>query len=381
MTRMAAAVRDRRASGATRRQVRRLRRRLSAGADQEICRPRHAHDPVRQRRRPADSRGAGARRVRARLRCHDVLGERHVSLQACRPRAAIGASFPTAGSSAMSPPSASISHDQVYVLRARRTSDDWCSIATVSSCAHGARAMFTRPHGVHIGPDDSIYLHRRRRSHRSQVQARRQAAAEDRHVRQARAVHERAAVPSLHPYGAGAERRHLRVRRLRQRAGASLFARTASSCRPGASRALGPVSSTSLTTSAATRTAGFMSPTARTIASRCSTATAITKRSGTISIVHAASACAVGERFFVAELAPGQEFSNRNWPHLGPRVSILEKDGSWLARLGDYGGAERAEPVHRAAWYRGGLRTARSYVAELSHAVVGKKVAGNPQGR
>src|SRR3984957_10113639 len=34
--------------------------------------------------------------------------------------------------------------------------------------------------------------------------------------------------------------------------------------------------------------------------------------------------CLCCGRFFVAELAPGQEFSNRNWPHLGPRVSILE---------------------------------------------------------
>ena len=53
-------------------------------------------------------------------------------------------------------------------------------------------------------------------------------------------------------------------------------------CSRGASRAPARASSTSCTTSPATTTAWSMSPTARTIACRCSTATANTRPSGTI---------------------------------------------------------------------------------------------------
>ena len=53
-------------------------------------------------------------------------------------------------------------------------------------------------------------------------------------------------------------------------------------CSRGASRGPARASSTSCTTSPATTTAWSMSPTARTIASRCSTATANTRPSGTI---------------------------------------------------------------------------------------------------
>ncbi len=34
----------------------------------------------------------------------------------------------------------------------------WCSTATATSCARGAKAQYPRAHGVHMGPDDSIYL-------------------------------------------------------------------------------------------------------------------------------------------------------------------------------------------------------------------------------
>jgi DNA-binding beta-propeller fold protein YncE len=88
---------------------------------------------------------------------------------------------------------------------------------------------------------------------------------------------------------------------------------------------------------------------------------------------------AAGPQFFVAELAPGQEFSNRDWPRLGPRVSILDKSGRLLARVGDYESAERPSPFiapHGIAVDSQGA----IYVAELSHAVMGKK-AGPEAGR
>ena len=89
--------------------------------------------------------------------------------------------------------------------------------------------------------------------------------------------------------------------------------------------------------------------------------------------------CLCCNRFFVAELAPGQEFSNRNWPHLGPRVSILEKDGRLATRLGDYGGEDDPSPFiapHGIAVNS----TGAIYVAELSYSVSGKKARDKSQG-
>jgi len=85
--------------------------------------------------------------------------------------------------------------------------------------------------------------------------------------------------------------------------------------------------------------------------------------------------CGAKPRFFVAELAPGREFSNRDWPGLGPRVSILDGQGQLLARLGDYGGPDAPSPFiapHGIAVDSQGA----IYVAELSHAVMGKKTPG-----
>ena len=42
-------------------------------------------------------------------------------------------------------------------------------------------------------------------------------------------------------------------------------------------------------------------------------------------------------RFYVGELGPGRQFSNRDWPGIGPRLSILDEKGNLLARLGDRG--------------------------------------------
>jgi DNA-binding beta-propeller fold protein YncE len=90
--------------------------------------------------------------------------------------------------------------------------------------------------------------------------------------------------------------------------------------------------------------------------------------------------CTAGaNRFFVAELAPGQEFSNRDWPGLGPRASVLDGDGKLLARLGDYGGPAAPSPFiapHGIAVDSQGA----IYVAELSHSVGGKKTPGAPGG-
>ena len=76
--------------------------------------------------------------------------------------------------------------------------------------------------------------------------------------------------------------------------------------------------------------------------------------------------------FYVGELAPGQEFSNRDWPHLGPRVSILDQQGRLVARLGDFGGPSIPSPFiapHGVAVDSQGS----IFVAELSGAVIGKE--------
>ncbi len=41
------------------------------------------------------------------------------------------------------------------------------------------------------------------------------------------------------------------------------------------------------------------------------------------------------ERFYIGELGPGEEFSNRDWPGLGPRLSVVDKQGRLLSRIGD----------------------------------------------
>ena len=39
--------------------------------------------------------------------------------------------------------------------------------------------------------------------------------------------------------------------------------------------------------------------------------------------------------FYVGELGPTGHISNRDWPGIGPRVSIIDRKGKLLARLGD----------------------------------------------
>ena len=96
--------------------------------------------------------------------------------------------------------------DRVYVFHRGDAPAGASSIATATSCTRGVRASFSRAHGVHMGPDDTIYL----------------TDDGDHTVRKctldgkvlltigipgrAGAVHERRAVPALHAHGAVARR-------------------------------------------------------------------------------------------------------------------------------------------------------------------------------
>ena len=177
-----------------------------------------------------------------------------------------------------------------------------------------------RPHGA--GRHD--LADRRRRPHGPPLHARRQGAADDRRPRQAEALHERRAVPPLHAHGAVAAGRSLRLRRLRQLARPQVSRRTARCSARGASRAPTRASSTSRTTSAATPTAGSTSPTARTIASRCSTATASTRRSGTTCIGRPACSWSAARqgRFYVGEIGGGMARELRHAQHRAARQHL-----------------------------------------------------------
>ncbi len=48
--------------------------------------------------------------------------------------------------------------------------------------------------------------------------------------------------------------------------------------------------------------------------------------------------------FYIGELGPGSQFSNRDWPGIGPRLSIMDAEGTLLARLGDKQSAELSGP-------------------------------------
>src|SRR5260370_23841118 len=111
--------------------------------------------------------------------------------------------------------------------------------------------------------------------------------------------------------------------------------RTAGCSKPGASPAPIPASSTSSTTSPPTPTDGSMSPTAKTTACRCSTATA--KYEAQWNNLHRPCAlhCCGGKhpQFIIGELGPGMAV-NRKVPNLGPRLTIVDSKGQRIARLG-----------------------------------------------
>lgn len=73
-------------------------------------------------------------------------------------------------------------------------------------------------------------------------------------------------------------------------------------------------------------------------------------------------------RFYIGELGPGQEFSNRSWPNLGPRVSVMDREGKLLARFGDFGGPSATSrfiaPHGMAVDSKGSI-----YVGELSRGI------------
>ena len=166
--------------------------------------------------------------------------------------------------------------------------------------------------------------------------ARRQGAARARRARQAGALYERRAVPSLHPHCPVAEGRNLRLRRLRQRQGPQIFARRQIADVVGRAPAPTPASSTSCTISAPTPTAGSMSPTARTTASKSSTATANTRRSGTICTGPAGSTWTIPViRSAISASSARCSRSIATARTSGPRVSIVDNQGKLLSRFGD----------------------------------------------
>ncbi len=77
--------------------------------------------------------------------------------------------------------------------------------------------LFPRAHGLHMAPDDTVFLTDDGDHSVRQVHVGRQGAADTRHAWQAGAVHEWTTVPSLHSYRAVAEGRDLCVGRLWQR--------------------------------------------------------------------------------------------------------------------------------------------------------------------
>ena len=131
------------------------------------------------------------------------------------------------------------------------------------------------------------------------------------------------------------ERRHLRLRRLRQRQGPQIRPRRAPADVLGRPRHRPRRVQHRRTTSPATPTAGSTSPTAKTTASRYSTATANTKPSGTTCTAPAACSCPAGNaRSATSANWVRSQPVNRDVPNLGPRVTIVDNTGKRLSRLG-----------------------------------------------
>ena len=176
---------------------------------------------------------------------------------------------------------------------------------------------------------------RRRRPHGAPLHLGRQGADDARRPGRAQALYERRAVSPLHPYGDLAERRSLHLRRLRQCPHPQIHAGRQVADVVGRARHRSRASSTCRTISAAIPTAGSMSPTARTTGCRFSTATASSRPSGTICTGQTACAWRSGPNplVYIGEGGPSGEI-NRDWPNIGPRVSIHTHKGEVLARLG-----------------------------------------------
>ena len=116
------------------------------------------------------------------------------------------------------------SKDQVYVFNRGEHPMMVFDRAGQLPALLGRGRLPARARAAHRCPRQSL-LHRRRRPHRAPVLDRGQDRAHHRRSRQARALHERRAVPSLHAHRALAQGRDLRLGRLRQCARAQVLAR------------------------------------------------------------------------------------------------------------------------------------------------------------
>ncbi len=112
------------------------------------------------------------------------------------------------------------------------------------------------------------------------------------------------------------------------------FDPTASTCFRGANAAPIPASSTFRTISSATPKAGSTSPTAKTTGYRFSTAMAGLRRNGTICTGPAASTWKAASMAAAMSASWGRGWrSTAKFPNLGPRLSILSRDGKLVSRV------------------------------------------------
>jgi hypothetical protein len=158
---------------------------------------------------------------------------------------------------------------------------------------------------------------------------RRQGAADDRHPEQARALHERRAVPPLHPHGAVAEGRDLCIGRLRQCLRPQIHARRQTDQNLG-----------NIVHNIATDADGFVY-----VADRENHRVQVFDGNGKYETqwnnLHRPCAlyCCGGKQpnFVIGELGPGMPV-NRKVPNLGPRLTIVDAKGKRIARLGGENG-------------------------------------------
>ena len=222
---------------------------------------------------------------------------------------------------------------QRLCLQPRRAPDDACSTATATSCAPGARASFTRPHGVHMAPDDTIWLtddgdHTVRQcTLEGKVLLTLGVPGKPAPYMSGEPFH-RCTHTALSPQGDD-----LRLRRLRQFARPQIHARRQVADVVGRARHRSRPVQHRRTTSAATPTAGSMSPTARTTASRCSTATASTRRSGTTCTAPRGLYMETGTRtprFYIGEIGAGMAVNIRPAEYAGRgSASIRTRARCW----------------------------------------------------
>ena len=213
--------------------------------------------------------------------------------------------------------------------------------------------VFSRPHGVHVAPDDTLY-----RTDDGDHTVRRMTT-DGKILLQIGVPGEPAPYMSGDPFNrcthtALSPQGDIYVADGYGNARVNKYAPTASCCFPGLSREPIRASSTSSTTSAATRTAGSMWPTGKTIASRCSTGKGrfepLAQYAPPLRAVHDPGRNPIA---YIGESGPGMAVNARS-PGIGPRVSLWTLDGKRIAKVGD-ATQERCKPVYGAARRGGGL--------------------------